>query len=514
MKTTVSTDKSKLTKFELAFLIAAAVFTITIVSTCSPLYPFNPWDDTNCFFTVGRGITHGMVPYRDLYEQKGPLLYFMYALAALISNRSFIGAWIIECIAASLFAIFSWKTVKLFVEPEGFAITLIPLFLALTYTTRLFNFGGNAEELCFPMLTIALYFGLKSIVNCDGLPEKAEALICGIITAALFWIKYTLIGFMAGFCLYILVISIRQKNFSKLWALIWRFIAGFLILTVPILIYFMANGALYALWEAYFYNNIFLYHAGKPTGLASIPVIKNIYIPANALYTLSVKFPKFGIMMLLSVISVFFTGKKNLAKTLFLFVITFAFSAVIIFTRITAIYYYIYILAYCFGLLLIPVCKGINRIGKSFRDNPRFMQGLVAGLFIICCAVVLFLNKNTYLFLQKKDQLAQYRYAETINQTPDAKILTYDVMDAGFYTASGLLPQNRFFCYLNIETNYPAILEEQNRLIKEGYFDYIITTYFCKAEFDNYELVREEADPFVDYTGKKERYGFRLYKRK
>ena len=513
MKTPESTDKSRLTKFELFFLIAAATVTITFVSTCSPFYPFNPWDDANCFFTLGRGIIRGMVPYRDLYEQKGPLLYFIYALAALISERSFTGAWIIECIMASLFSVFSWKTVKLYVDPNKFAITLMPLFLGLIYTSRLFNYGGNAEELCFPLLTIALYFGLKAIVKGDGLPEKKDALVCGLITAALFWIKYTFIGFMAGFCLYILILSIKQKTFNTLWSLVWRFIAGFVILTVPILLYFLANGALKSLWEAYFYNNIFFYQNGKPFGLASIPVVRNFYIPANGLYKLSIKYPKFGAMLLLSVVSVFFTGKKHLAKTLFLFVITFALSAAVVFTRNTAIYYYIYIMAYCFSLLLIPFCKGFNYLCKSFSQNTRLMPVLLADLLLVIFAVVLLLGKNSYLFLQKKDQLAQFRYAETINETPDAKLLTYDVMDAGFYTASGLMPCNRFFCFLNIETSYPAILEEQNRLIEEGYFDYIVTSYFCEADWDNYELVREETDTYVDYTGKKELTGYRLYKR-
>ena len=172
-------DKSKLTKMELIFLIIAATLTITIVSTCSPLYPFNPWNDANCFFTVGRGIIHGRVPYRDLYEQKGPLLYFTYALAALINEKSFIGAWIAECVMASLFAIYSWKTAKLFTEPSKFALALMPVLLGVTYTTRLFNFGGNAEELCIPLLTIALYFGLRSIVEDDGLPNNTEAVLCG-----------------------------------------------------------------------------------------------------------------------------------------------------------------------------------------------------------------------------------------------------------------------------------------------------------------------------------------------
>ena len=133
--------------------------------------------------------------------------------------------------------------------------------------------------------------------------------------------------------------------------------------------------------------------------------------------------------------------------------------------------------------------------------------------FVVFYLITILLNKNMYLILEKKTYLAQYRYAEIINQTPDAKILTYDVMDSGFYTAAGILPQNRFFCYLNIESNYPAILEEQNRLIEAGYFNFIITTSFCECDWDNYVLVREETDTYVDYTGEKSLHGYRLYKR-
>lgn len=38
---------------------------------------------------------NGKVLYRDIYEQKGPLLYVVYGLAWLISHDSFIGAYTI-----------------------------------------------------------------------------------------------------------------------------------------------------------------------------------------------------------------------------------------------------------------------------------------------------------------------------------------------------------------------------------------------------------------------------------
>jgi hypothetical protein len=228
---------------------------------------------------------------------------------------------------------------------------------------------------------------------------------------------------------------------------------------------------------------------------------------------MSVKYPKFGALLLLTFASLFFIEKKYRKKTVFLFLITFFLSIGLTFTKNSFIYYYVYILAGYFSLALIPLCKGLAFIKKSFRQNPGFMQGLISGVLVIFYGVTLLLNKNTYLIFEKKEFLAQFRYADTINQTPDARILTYDVMDSGFYTAAGLLPQNRFFCYLNIESSYPAILEEQNRLIEAGFFDYIVTSYSCTCDWDNYVLVREEADTYVDYTGEKALDGYRLYKR-
>ena len=65
------------------FAALAAVLSLTVCTKSSFLYPLNDWVDVHCYFTVGRGILHGMVPYRDLYEQKGPLVYFLYYIHIL-----------------------------------------------------------------------------------------------------------------------------------------------------------------------------------------------------------------------------------------------------------------------------------------------------------------------------------------------------------------------------------------------------------------------------------------------
>ena len=69
----------------LVFFILAAVFTVTICSKSSPIYPLNDWDDPNCFFTVGKAMANGKILYKDIFEQKGPLLYMLHMLAYQIS---------------------------------------------------------------------------------------------------------------------------------------------------------------------------------------------------------------------------------------------------------------------------------------------------------------------------------------------------------------------------------------------------------------------------------------------
>ena len=77
-----------LNREEKRLVFCCAVAAVSVCSLSSPLYAFNTWVDANCFMTVGKSMLYGLVPYRDLYEQKGPLLYALYALCYLVSHRS------------------------------------------------------------------------------------------------------------------------------------------------------------------------------------------------------------------------------------------------------------------------------------------------------------------------------------------------------------------------------------------------------------------------------------------
>ena len=69
----------------LLLLALSALFLLIFSLWTSPFY--RHWYGCDCsFFTmVGRGITEGMVPYRDFFDLKGPYFFFIEALGQLIA---------------------------------------------------------------------------------------------------------------------------------------------------------------------------------------------------------------------------------------------------------------------------------------------------------------------------------------------------------------------------------------------------------------------------------------------
>ena len=67
--------------FKYILIISWVVLLVTFVSKCSFIFRMNDWYDSNCYFTVAYSMKNGgFTLYRDIYEQKGPYLYFMHII--------------------------------------------------------------------------------------------------------------------------------------------------------------------------------------------------------------------------------------------------------------------------------------------------------------------------------------------------------------------------------------------------------------------------------------------------
>lgn len=241
---------------------ASAFGVITVCSKSSFLYPFNDWVDANCFFTVGKAMMNGVVVYRDLFEQKGPLLYFLHGIAWLISRDSFFGVYLLELAAAFFFLYYSYKSIRLYCGPQS--RLLIPILAMLTYSSKAFCHGDSAEELCLPFLAYGVWVSLKALEERQSLSAR-ECVLVGAMAGCVFWIKFTLVGFYIGWFLVPAALLVLQKNGKKLLEMVMQIAGGVVLATLPFVIYFAVNYAIGDWLEVYLYDNMFQYSV-RPEG--------------------------------------------------------------------------------------------------------------------------------------------------------------------------------------------------------------------------------------------------------
>ena len=123
------------------YLLVSAFFIMLLATRSSFLYPCNNWDDANSYFSVGKALFHGKMPYRDVFDQKGMYLYFFYGLCYLVSHTTFFGVFLMEILFAFVDLCGIFSIMCLYVK-RSTALILTPPVLAVTFCTIVFIMGA------------------------------------------------------------------------------------------------------------------------------------------------------------------------------------------------------------------------------------------------------------------------------------------------------------------------------------------------------------------------------------
>ena len=458
----------------IAFCIISAFGIIGVCSKSSFLYPLNDWNDANCFFTVGKSMLNGIVPYRDLIEQKGPLLYFMHGLAWLVSHDSFLGVYFLESICAAFFLYYSYKTIRLYIDRK--IVYLIPIVSSICYTAFTFKDGDSAEELSLPFLIISIYIMAKALRE-NRFVSKKEATMIGVLAGCVFWIKFSLIGMYIGWFIAFAFIAIKNRNVKELLYSSLYIILGVAIATTPFIVYFGVNNAIIDWLKTYIYDNIFIYSEEKTSVLGSLKFGLSQFAEKN----------KTVFNMCLAALMASFCQKKK--DTFFYLFLMIGFEFLLIYMGGKHYRYYSFVMN-----AFIPL--GIVCLFKLFENEvPGWLNSKIVISTITACCILLsfYLTPNRYLFGVTRNELPQYRFAEIMyKEKDDPTLLNYECLDAGFYTAANIFPNCKAFCKLNIEK--PEMLDLQNYYIENGLCDFIVS----KEEyvFNKYELVETMSFPY------------------
>ena len=464
--------------FFYSLMIAAAMLFFTTRS--SPAWPINDWCDANIYLSVGKGMTQGRVMYRDLYDHKGPLLYAMHALCALISFDSFLGVYVMEVLLAAVCLFFGYKTMKLYARTNGAAM-MLPVLAWAVYAAWSFCEGDSAEEMCMPLVAASIWHVLRFLKNGERRMSARGLMLEGALAGCVLWIKFTGLGIQAGLLLTVFVRHLLRREWKDSLRMVGWMLAGFLLSTLPWIVYFGVNGAIGDWLGVYFYDNLFRYGGAGMTLLqrAKAMVLNGLdWAVANWPYTLAIAG---GLGWLI--------WRRAAWEWIALAAALALGAALVFFSGVEYPYY---------GQALAPLAvAGFAALASLWKKPASVAMMVTVFLFCVILCPVTCYNMSVDFgcrIFQPKEETMQYQVAEIMSETPDATLLNYGFMDAGFFTAAGIAPTEKFFHSSNVDMQEKR--DEQLRYIREGLVDYVITHKKGPVELEeNYELVATVPSP-------------------
>ena len=105
---------------------------------------------------------------------------------------------------------------------------------------------------------------------------------------------------------------------------------------------------------------------------------------------------------------------------------------------------------------------------------------------------------------QSREEIWQTKFAEIIAESEDQTLLNYSCLDLGLYTTAHIIPTEKYFCRLNLNTD--EMNESLDSAVSEGRVEFLVIrgnpSDFVKTY---YEIVASEKS-HVEYEGSSTTY--------
>ena len=477
------------------YCLLLSFLVLLFTSKHSYLYVFNDWMDANAFFTMGKSMMNGIVPYRDLFEQKGLILYVIYGIGYLMNNNSFHGVFILEIISFSVYLYYASKIIKMYLDKK-YVYLILPLFALITTTTISFVQGGSCEEFMLPYLMISFYYFIRHFKEKEL--NNKEIIINGIMAGIVFMMKYTVIGFFMGFVLFIFIDYLVRKDIKKAFLLCIKYLIGMFIPILLCLIYLLINHAFIDFFNDYFIINVTSY--SNFTGINKILKIFNtfkdgIICNGRVVFFLTILIP-------LSIFSI----NKNIKKLGIYIIGLFFITGLVIFFGLRLYYYYSLPLIIFTIISLITIFSLFDvYIKKLFTFKYDFLIYILIFLLIIPLS---YFNANYKEEIgNKKEDYYQFKYADYISKSSNQTILNYGSLDVGVSTILGTLPNIKHFETQNIDyERYKENIDEMQSYIMNKKTNFVIYVtdnlknyYVSDHIYENYNEVYKDIVNYEEY---------------
>jgi 4-amino-4-deoxy-L-arabinose transferase-like glycosyltransferase len=241
--------------------------------------------DSGLYAYIGKAILHGQLPYRDVWEQKPPIGFYLNAVGLLIFGQNMWGVWWFNLSWLILTISVFFFVVKKLTGPLAAGFSSLVFIIAFMGPD--INQGGNLLELyaLIPQILIiaAAYHYFSSRNN-------RWIFFLGLFTALAFLTKQTTIALGFTFILSICVYDFSSRQFTKLFVRLGIFLAGVILPVALVMLIWLATGAFGDFMDAVFWSSLAFAGAGALTlkSFSSTLGIAFLDFPLGLLFTLAI----------------------------------------------------------------------------------------------------------------------------------------------------------------------------------------------------------------------------------
>ena len=247
--------------FNLFFCFVISFVVVMFYSTSTSfLYTEPSAGDSAIFMTIGKYWAEGFVPYVDLWDSKGPMIFFINAIGFTLAHSKY-GVFILQLISLTIAAYYIFKLYKsVFSHSWSLSLTALSIFSM----GMIYDGGNTAEEYLLPFLTYSFYCIYRYSESYEQSIFSHPIRWAFVYGFVLSFSLLTRLTNAVGVCVAVAFISlllISRREWKNLLQNAIAFLLGFLVLLLPFIIYFSKKNALDEMWYGTLFYNID--YAGK-----------------------------------------------------------------------------------------------------------------------------------------------------------------------------------------------------------------------------------------------------------
>lgn len=231
-------------------IIFLLLLSILSLLPASPVIQKTPPRDSGFFFYVGSRLLKGDLLYKNVWDDKPPVIFLINALGLWISGGSTWGVWILEVIGI-LAAV--WMAFSILKRSFGNTAAALGILSGLTILLLTLHGGNYTEEYAIPFQFACLFFFVQAEQKGGFWPAFA----CGMALGIIFFLQQNLISVGIAISLYLVLRSILTHSWKPLKLVV--FIAlGAIGVSIGFLAYLAIQGILPGFWDgAFVYGMIY-----------------------------------------------------------------------------------------------------------------------------------------------------------------------------------------------------------------------------------------------------------------